>query len=110
MTTIAARERLPTSRPSEPSPTQPNALVHLVAQEMHKGLIESQVLDHMEEQARQGGGDAPQRVAVAFLEPVRVALQSGARQRLRLLRRRAPHLTVGMLPDVSRFSTVRPWA
>jgi len=105
VTTIAARERLPTSRPSDPSPTQPYALVHLVAQEMHKGLIESQVLDHMEEQARHGGLDAPQRVAVAFLEPARVALQSGARQRLRMLRRRAPHVKVVMLPYVSRFST-----
>ncbi len=81
---------------------RPYALVHLVAQEMHKGLIETQVLDHMESQATQRGPHPPRRVAVAFLEPVRVALRRTTRHRLQSLRRRAPHVHVTVLPYVSR--------
>jgi glycosyltransferase involved in cell wall biosynthesis len=83
--------------------TRRYSVVHLVAQEMHKGLIESQVLDHMAHHASVHGADAPRKVAVAFLEPVRVALRAAARRRVRALRRRAPNVTVMLLPYVSRL-------
>lgn len=104
MTTSAARQKRHDPIVHTIEPAQPYTLVHLVAQEMHKGLIETQVLDHMEHQATQVGPNAPRRVAVAFLEPVRVALRRAARRRIRALRRRAPHVNVMVLPYISRFS------
>lgn len=104
MTLPAVRQQRHNSLERVGELAQGYALVHLVAQEMHKGLIETQVLDHMEHQATHCDPSGPQRVAVGFLEPVRVALRRAARQRIRTLQRRAPHVEVILLPYISRLS------
>jgi glycosyltransferase involved in cell wall biosynthesis len=79
------------------------ALVHLVVQEIQKGLIESQVVDHMEVQATTAGPSAPAGAAVIFLEPARMAFSGRVRRRRQALARRAPHTHVDVLAYVGRL-------
>lgn len=80
------------------------ALVHLVAQETLTNLIASQVVDHMAVQSSTNGRDRPVPVVVGFLEPVRHAIGSGVRTRVRELRLRAPGVPMAVLPYISRLS------
>ena len=79
------------------------ALVHLVVAETMKGLIESQVVDHMVVQASTPGPHRPRVVVVGFLEPGRVAASAALRARVRSLRRGAPGIHIVLLPFVSRL-------
>lgn len=83
------------------------AVVHLVMGETTVDLIASQVVDHMEWQARAEGPGAPSRVIVGFLEPLRVAARGDVRRRVRELRRRAPGVRMMLLPFSSRFGMRR---
>jgi glycosyltransferase involved in cell wall biosynthesis len=97
-----------TEPPGElPAETSGYALVHLVAQEVEKGLIETQVIDHMEVQATTGGPDAPARVSVLFLEPLRVVAHPRTIARRRMLARRAPHVDVRLASYVGRLGKRR---
>jgi glycosyltransferase involved in cell wall biosynthesis len=82
-------------------------VVHLVVQEIDKGLIETQVIDHMEAQATAPGANAPARVAVMFLEPLRVAAHPRTFARRRSLARRAAHVDVRIAPYVGRLGMRR---
>lgn len=83
------------------------AVVHLVSQEVTKDLIGPQVVDHMAWQRAAPGPDAPRRVAVAFLEPARSAATSRVRRRVAALGKRAPGVTVALLPYVGRLGLRR---
>lgn len=82
-------------------------LVHLVAQEINEGLIETQVIDHMEVQATSPGEHAPSRVAVMFLEPLRTAARPRTLARRRALARRAPNVHVRLGPYVGQIGMRR---
>ena len=85
----------------------PYRLVHVVAGETTKDLIIPQVVGHMVEQARTSGPDAPERVRVLFLEPVRVAARFAVHRRIREMRRFAPSLDIRLVPYVSRLGLTR---
>jgi glycosyltransferase involved in cell wall biosynthesis len=78
-------------------------LVQLVARESFEELIEAQVLEPMMHQASTQGENRPERVAVALLEPMRVALRPAFRNRVRTLRARCPALSILVLPFMSRL-------
>src|SRR5687768_7228644 len=78
-------------------------LVHVVVSESHEELIEAQVLAPMIHQAQAPGRNRPQRVVVALLEPLRVALRRRFYRRVRTLRARYPALSVIALPFMSRL-------
>ncbi len=77
-------------------------LLHLVAGETMTAVIPSQVIDHAESQAIEGGADAPGAVAVGILEPIRVAVSRPLRERIREFKRRAPHVRMVLLPFSGR--------
>ena len=79
------------------------AVIHLVVQETLKDLIAPQVIDHMAVQASTSGHNKPERVIVGFLEPMRHAVKSRMRERLRAYRRRAPGVLITLLPYTSRI-------
>ena len=79
------------------------AVVHVVAQELMKDLIGSQVVDPMMWQARLNGRDAPARVGVLFLEPAREAVKPSVRGRADELAIRAAPADVMLVPYVSRL-------
>jgi len=83
------------------------AVVHVVVQEMHKSIVETQVLDHMEIQATAPGALAPANVSVLLLEPLRHAARPGTLARRRRLARRAPHVRVSLGPYVGRLGVGR---
>jgi glycosyltransferase involved in cell wall biosynthesis len=83
------------------------ALVHLVAQEIGIGVIETQVMDHMEAQAITPSPNAPARVSVVFLEPLRVAALPRTIARRRELAQRAPHVDVRIAPYAGRLGMRR---
>ena len=80
------------------------AVVHLVAQESFKGLIESQVIDHMAVQATVPGVGRPSRIVVGLIEPARVAIRRATRDRSRELQARGGSLYVRLLPYIGRLS------
>lgn len=79
------------------------AVIHLVVQETLKDLIAPQVLDHMAVQGATLGHDRPELIIVGFLEPVRHAVKSQMRERLRAYRRRAPGVHIALLPYTSHL-------
>lgn len=81
----------------------PYALVHLISQECHKDLIESQVMDSMELQVTTPGLRRPSIVAVGLLEAARHAISRRMRSRIKVLRRRAPRVRIVLLPYSSRL-------
>lgn len=87
--------------------TPPYAVVHLVAQEALKDLIASQVIDHMHMQRWISSPMGPSVVAVALLEPMRMAWRSSLRRRVKDLRLRAPGVRLRVIPYVSRLGIDR---
>lgn len=77
-------------------------LFHLVAGETLTAVIPSQVIDHAESQASEGGPDAPAAVVVGILEPIRRAVSRALRERVREFRQRAPHVRIVLLPFSGR--------
>ena len=83
------------------------ALIHLVVQEIEKGLIETQVVDHMEVQATSRSDDGPSYVSVLFVEALRTVLHPRTLARVRMLARRAPHVDVRLGPHMGRLGMRR---
>lgn len=83
------------------------ALVHVVTGETTKDLIIPQVVRHMMEQATTAGAGRPQRVAVLFLEPARVAARHAVRRRVRDIRAAAGPVSVWLVPYVGRLGVRR---
>ncbi|MGH7647304.1 MAG: hypothetical protein ACREND_04255, partial [Gemmatimonadaceae bacterium] len=81
--------------------------MHLVAQEMTKDLIGSQVIDHMQSQSTADGDGRPTVTAVVLLEPARRLTSRLTWRRRAQLARRAPGVRVAVLPVVGRLSVGR---
>jgi len=79
------------------------AVVHLVVQESMKGLIASQVIDHMRIQQEVRGVNAPERVGVVFLDAARTAISTPVRRRVKELRERAAPAFVLHAPIATRM-------
>lgn len=85
----------------------PYVVVHLVSEESTKDLIGPQVVDHMEWQRVAEGEHRPASVTVLLLEAARNAMRTEIRQRVRLLRARAPELPIALQPYIGRLGMRR---
>jgi glycosyltransferase involved in cell wall biosynthesis len=78
-------------------------VIHLVCQEADKDLIGPQVMDHASSHLSSDEAGGPSDVLVGFLEPLRHAITSRIRSRVRQHAHRAPEVKSVLLPYVSRI-------
>lgn len=81
------------------------SIIHItIGEEYLTPLVASQLFDQAEEQAVVDGDLAPLEVKVWIIEPFRQLFSSKTRKKLDELRARCPHLTIQLIPGISRMN------
>lgn len=80
-------------------------LVHIVTGgEFATPLVASQVFDHAQVQAETGGADAPAKVGIFIIEPMRTVLGGRHRATINSLRKRCPKVNIHLIGGVGRLN------